>query len=143
MHTARDYGDVSDLTPVETQDLHSFKDKDFCVGQSVKRKCNSAASCPPSYTEEPRRLAAAHSFMKCFELLSCLNGFLAEIFDGLMNGVLILLLKLIASETFISALKGSSRDVELFNSTIRKCIITQRIAIIIAQRDFLWSGYTQ
>lgn len=60
-----------------------------------------------------------------------------------MNGVLILLLKLIASETLISALKGSSRDVELFNSTIRKCIITQRIAIIIAQRDFLWSGYTQ
>lgn len=39
---------------------------------------------------------------------------LAETFDDLMNDVLILQLRLIASETFISSLKGRCRSVELF-----------------------------
>lgn len=57
-------------------------------------------------------------------------GSLAEIFDYLMNDGLILQLKLIASETFTSFLKGSFRNVKLFNSAIRKCIIALKIAII-------------
>lgn len=67
---------------------------------------------------------------QCFELLSGLNGFLAEIFDDLMNDVLILQLRLIGSETFISSLKGRCRTVELLNRAIRECIIALRITII-------------
>lgn len=81
---------------------------------------------------------------QCFELLSGLNGFLAEIFDDLMNDVLILQLRLIASETFISSLEGRCSSVELLNSAIRKCIIALRITTISSCKDSLYkeSGYT-
>lgn len=72
---------------------------------------------------------------QCFELLSGLNGFLAEIFDDLMNYVL--QLKLIAFETFIFSLKGRYKGVELFSSPIRKCIIAVIITIICSQNDII------
>lgn len=73
---------------------------------------------PLSYSEPHDRVVAKCSLMssRCSELLSRFNGVLAEIFDDLMNYVLILQLRLMGSETFIFSLKGRCREVELFNS---------------------------
>lgn len=109
----------------------------FCafVQQEVKKSTHKSGFVSPvSYTEQRDRLAAKFSFMRSFDSLGGRNGFLPEIFDYLMNDGLILQLKLIASETFISSLKGSFRNVKLFNSAIRKCIIALKIAIISLQK---------